>query len=594
MSAPTDEAITDTPALPEDAAGWRALLVQIPSARLLKDVRAATNLSRAILQGFRVGPEVVKNPVVIGRIVEAALHHPEFGRVLATEAALLSATTDAETKLIALTQIEKQEKPAPAPEPKEKDDSKLKDKLKELRSAIQAKEGQIAELQSHLNTLTRERDSARTEAETEKKARQNAEAVAERERRQRERESRRQEKTDKPVERPAADKPRVGSHQEPMPPTTTVPTAFEEAMRRLLNRGRYDAVTEICRELLATPNGSAQERGLAHGLAALALYGQGNHTEAEEQDRISISTCLDAGLIAPAAEAFGRLLAQGTSAVLRAPETALLTRLLALAQKLGHTNEVQIVFGRLRVTAPSGYARLRRALTDGKKHTALLDSLNSAAAASPTVGADETVALPVAGKTAATVTARLLAQAVDRGDENFITCARDGISTLRETNTALADALLEAVASLHPLAITPLTNDLPRAVIVDASNVARFNPDPLAEYLASPPPPSVANLLALRDQLLKRGFFPVLLIADANLRYHVDNRAAYMALLERGMVQEVPGGTSADVSLLAAARGHAAPLVTNDQMTSWGDAARRVERIAFDIGPGGRVTLLPV
>lgn len=592
MSAPTDEPASEPSPLPTDAAGWRALLAQIPPARLLKDVRSATNLSRGILQGFRVAPEVVKNPVVIGRIVEAALRHPEFGQVLAAEAALRSASNEAEVELTALT---KSEKPAPPTESqeKERDDSKLKDKLKELRNAIQAKEGQIAELQSQLTALARERDAAHVEFETEKKARLNAEAIAERERRQRERETRRQEKAEKPTERLSTEKARTNI-VDSTPPTAAVPVAFEEAMRRLLNRGRYEAVTEICRELLATPNGSAQERGLAHGLAALALYGQGNHTEAEEQDRTAVSTYLDAGLIASAAEAFGRLLAQGNSAVLRAPETALLTRLLALAQKLGQTDDVQTVFGRLRVTAPSGYARLRRALTDGKKHGALLASLNSAAAASPTVGADETVALPVAGKTAATVTARLLAQAVDKGDENFITCARYGISTLRETNSALADALLEAVATLHSLAIVPLTNDLPRPVVVDASNVARFNPDPLAEYLASPPPPSVANLLALRDQLLKRGYFPVLLIADANLRYHVDNRAAYMALLERGMVQEVPGGTSADVSLLASARSHAAPLVTNDQMTSWGEAARRVERIAFDIGPGGRVTLLPV
>jgi tetratricopeptide (TPR) repeat protein len=583
----SEPSLSDT-LLPEDAAGWRALLTHIPPTRLLKTIRADVGLARVILQGFRAGPEVMKNPVVIGRIIEMAQRHPVFGRVLAADAALTSVTTEAEAELAAVVKTEKTTLP---PEPREKDDSKLKEKLKELRSVIQAKEGQVTELQSQIVTLIRERDTARAEAETEKKARQSAEAAVERERRQRERESRRLEKPEKAEK---TEKARPGLLPEPPVPTPVVPAAFEAAMRRLLNRGRYDAVVETCRELLAIAEDSAIERGLAHGLAAQALYGLGSNADGEEQDRLAVSTYLDAGLIPPAAEAFARLLAHSNASILRAPETALLTRLLALAQKLGQADEVQVIFGRLRVTAPSGYARLRRALSEGKKHTALLASLTTAAATSPSVGADETVALPVVGKTAATVTPRLLAQAVDRGDENFVTCARDGITTLRETNAALVDALLAAVATLQPLAVVPLTNELPRPAVVDASNVARYNPDPLAAYLASQPPPAVANLLAVRDQLLRRGFFPVLLIADANLRYHVDDRAAYLALLERGIVQEVSGGTSADMALLAEARNHAAPLVSNDRMTSWGEAARRVERMTFDIGPNGRATIVPI
>jgi hypothetical protein len=376
----------------------------------------------------------------------------------------------------------------------------------------------------------------------------------------------------------------------PLPIAAALPSTFANAMHRLLNRGKYAVVAEVCREILSTSDGSAPERGLTHSLAALALYGLGQSVEGEEQDRLAVGAYLDGGLVSPATEAFGRLLAHGSATALRPAESAVLTRLLALAQKLGRTDEVQSVFDRLRVTAPAGFARLRKALAEGKKPGISLDP--PAGGPPPVqVGADELVALPVAGKTASTVTPRLLAQAVDRGDENFVTCARDGIHGLRENHPALADALLQAVVQLQPLAVVPLTNDLPRPVVVDASNVARFNPDPLAAYLPSPPPPAVGNLLALRDYLLKRGFFPVLLIADANLRYHVDNRAAYEALLERGIVQEVPGGTSADLALLTEARNHVAPLVSNDRMTTWGEQARRIERLGFDIGPGGRVLL---
>ncbi len=589
MSAETpDEApveitsLEDIP-LPEDAAGWRTLLAQIPPKQLLRDVRADANLSRAILQGFRVGAEVLKNPVVIGRIVEAAQRNPGFAQVLAANALIVAAQAE---------EAAAAEVPLPAPKPptissEPKEDPKLKEKLKELRSAVQARESQLTELQGQLAALQRERDTTRTELEAERKARQSAEITAEKEKRRAERESRRVEKPEKVAEAPRVRRELAPT---PAPVASALPAAFDDAMRRLLNRGKYSVVAEVCREILSTPEGSASERGLTHGLAALALYGLSQSTEGEEQDRLAVGAYLDAGLVSPAAEAFGRLLAHGNATTLRPAEGVVLTRLLALAQKLGHTDEVQSVFDRLRVTAPAGFARLRKALAEGKKPGI---SLDAPAGGLPTaqVGADEIVALPVAGKTASTVTPRLLAQAVDRGDENFITCARDGIQGLRESHPALADALLQAVVQIQPLAVVPLTNDLPRPVVVDASNVARFNPDPLAGYLPSPPPPSVGNLLALRDYLLKRGFFPVLLIADANLRYHVDNRAAYEALLERGIVQEVAGGTSADLALLTEARNHVAPLVSNDRMTTWGEQARRIERLGFDIVPGGRVLL---
>jgi hypothetical protein len=567
--------------LPEDAAAWRELLARIPARQLLKDIRANTALSRTILQGFRGGTvDVVRNPVVAQRILEAAQRNPMFARLLVAGANLTVAVEPAP--------LEKATPPAPGEPSIEKDDSKLKAKLKELRAAVQARESQLTELQSQLTTFGRERDGLRAELELERKARLAAEAATERERRQRERESRRAEKTEKSA------RTKIVAAAEPLPATSTtvVPAAFEEAMRRLLNRGRYDMVAEVCRELLATPEGSALERGVVHSLAALALHGLGSALQAEEQDRQAVGTYLDAGLVAPAAEAFGRLLAYSASPALKAPETALLTRLLALAQKLGAMDDVQAVFGRLRVTAPAGYARLRRALTDGKKHAHLLEALTEGAASTPTVGPDETVALPVTGKTAAVVTARLLVQAVERGDENFVTCARDGIGGLRGDQPALADGLLAAVATLQNLAVIPLTSELLRPVVVDASNVARHNPDPLAAYLPSPPPPAVANLLAMRDHLLRRGFFPVLLIADASLRHHVDDRAAYGALLERGCVQEVSAGTSADEVLIREARNRAAPLVTNDRLAEWGEAARRIERIGFDIAASGRVSLL--
>ena len=597
------DVLEDTPgdgvAAPEDAAGWRQLLAQLPPRLLLRDVQMDKGAARFIFQGFRGGPDALKNPVVTGRIVEIAQRNPGFARLLtlSAELALAADATGAGTEGSATAEVDS-ERPAPkavveSKEPKgQKEDPRLKEKLKELRTSVLAREARVAALEAQAAQLSRDLAAARAEAESERKGRKDAEAAADRERRQREREGRRPVKAPVPQSEPAAPKAAALPSVPAAPAAPPLPAAFEGAMRRLLNRGRYAVAGEICRELLLTEGLETAARGGVHGLHAAALYAQSLDAEGEEQDRHAIAAYLDAGLVVPAAEAFARLLSHGTGAPLRTPELTLLQRMLALAGKQKRMPQVQETLSRLRVTAPTGYARLRQALQDGKKHVGLLHSL-AEPGSGLRVSADETVALPVAGRTASTVTARRLVQAVERGDENFVTCARDGIEALRETDARLADALLEAVAQIHQVAVAPLTN-LTRPVVVDASNVARHNPDALAAYLPTAPPPSVRNLLALRDYLLRRGFFPVLMIADANLRHHVDDRPAYLALLERGIVREVPGGTSADETLLAEARSHVAPLVTNDRMTQWGEAVRRIERLGFDFYPGGNIVLDPL
>ena len=573
--------------LPEDAAGWRDLIASVPARILLRDINANKNYSRIIFQGFRGGVDVLKNPIVQGRIVELAQKNAVFGKLIALSARLNETVAEAQAELFSKEPTVEPECPA-----SETAQPKLKERVKEQRATILQKEARIKELEVQLGALNREREASKAELEAERKARKEAESAFERERRQRERESRRAVKPET-APAPTTNKPVLVAAAPTPVSAPPIPAAFDEAMRRVLNRGKYAAAAEVCRELLAAEGLESGARGAVHGLFADALYGQGLDAEGEEQDRLAVGALLDAGQVLAATEALGRLLAHGPNVPLKAPELALLQRLLAVTQKRGLMDDVQKTLSRLRVTAPTGYARLRKALLDGKKHAPLLKALAESASA-VCVTADETVALPVLGKTAATVTARRLLQAIESGDENFVTCARDGVETLRESNAALADALLEAVAALHPLAALPLTNPLPRPVVVDASNVARYNPDPLAAYLPAPPPASTGNLLAIRDFLWKRGYFPVLLVADANLRHHVDDKKAYIALVERGIVREVAGGTSADEKLLAEARGHVAPLVSNDRFSEFGDAVKRVERVAFEIFPGGIVVLNPL
>ena len=91
----------------------------------------------------------------------------------------------------------------------------------------------------------------------------------------------------------------------------------------------------------------------------------------------------------------------------------------------------------------------------------------------------------------------------------------------------------------------------------------------------------------MHDFLLLRGFFPVLMVADANLRFHVDDRAAYLALIEHGLVRETLPGTTADIALIDEAKRRNAPLVTNDRLWDWGEDAQTIERLGFGIFSNG-------
>ena len=268
---------------------------------------------------------------------------------------------------------------------------------------------------------------------------------------------------------------------------------------------------------------------------------------------------------------------------------------------MGQTDAVHDVLTHVRISSTEANRRLNAALSGGevaatvgpsvgRQRTGLLRQLTTPRA--KFVGHDEVIALPTATAQAATVTARSIVAAVDNGDAFYVASVRDGIRALQareEEDRTLAGALLEAVARIDALAALPFAQSANQPIVVDASNVARHNPDPLALTGVS----RVAYLLQMRDYLLRRGFFPVLMIADANLRFHVNDRPAYEALVARGIVRETPPGTSADEALIAEAQGYAAPLVTNDRLTDWNGRADHIERLNFALLPGG-ASLTPI
>ncbi|GEM_PF-1234488 len=596
---------------PADAAGWRALITSIPPRDLLRLVKESRPRQAAVFAGFRPTADALKNPVVLGRLVDEAMRHPAFGTALRERVPPPTAPSesDAANSLPSPPPPARPARPA-APAAESGTGSRLRDQLEKNRSLLKEKDQRIAELEALLADATRERDAARAEAEAANRARKAAETLADRERRQRERDARKaaaeleRRKAAPEPQAPAAQVQSVPVAPTPAPPAAAAP--FEEALRRLLSRGKFAAVAEVCREAIVrggVKDAPAAARATVYALYAEALYGQAEDNSdldrGAEQDLRAIVAFLDAGDVLRASRSLVRFLSEGTltRSQVVGDDITLLKRLVALAERTRQSEAVCTELLRLRLIAPQGFALLMRALDKGGQKLAAFRNSLALQGRARAVGADEVIGLPNAGSDLPSVTPRRLVEAVEAGDARFVLRVRDALSDLRRSPSAgIAEGMLSAVAEISRVAVYPYTSgtgsvnsDRPRAAIVDASNVARHDPDPLALT----PPPRVANLMRMRDYLLRRGFFPVLLVADASLRYHVDDRMTYESLIDRGVVVETPSGREADETLIAEARERDAILVSNDRLSEWGDAVRRIERFGFTLSTGG-VSLIPV
>jgi hypothetical protein len=596
------EVSEDTHPLPADAGEWRVYIASLPARdlfRLAQKDKDRTRIAR-LFAGFRPSSDLLKNPVVLTRFVEEAQKQPKFAEEILT----LSPPPAPDPPERPQTPSSSPEEPRSA----KSDTTALKAKLDAHRKSLREKDERIAALEFALNDAQRERDTLRAEADAAQAARVSAEAEAERQRHRRERETRRlEQKAADAAAKPSDAKAGGRDTPAPAPLTTSNAALFEDTMRRLLSRGRDAVVAEVCREallLLDDPAGrnayGRRAEGVVRSLLAESLASapsdrfsaEKQRQQSEEQERLALAAFLEAGDVAGAAESWARLVARrlgvGLPMTLKPNDAALLARMAALMERMDQSESVRAAFDRVRGTAPEVTSQLQSLFSSGgKKLAPLLQTL--AVGGKPGVGIrpEELIVLP----NTSGVTARRIVRAVDHGEAQYIGQVRAGLRALRERgregDAALAEALAATVTRIDPVAACPLLQKSePRPIVVDASNVARHDPDPLALK----PPPRVAVLRQMRDYLLRRGWFPVVLIADANLRFHVDDKPGYLALVEAGIVQETPPGTVADAVLIREAQELGAPLVTNDRLADWGDAAARLHRYGFGFFPGG-VTL---
>ncbi|HEY3474540.1 MAG TPA: hypothetical protein VGK56_08005 [Anaerolineales bacterium] len=100
-----------------------------------------------------------------------------------------------------------------------------------------------------------------------------------------------------------------------------------------------------------------------------------------------------------------------------------------------------------------------------------------------------------------------------------------------------------------------------RIAVVDGANVAYSE-------ISQKGDPKVANILAVRTVLEKKGYEPIV-ITDASLVYEIDDRPQLEALIADQDVRQVPAETDADYFIIETAREHDALIISNDQYESY-------------------------
>ena len=98
-------------------------------------------------------------------------------------------------------------------------------------------------------------------------------------------------------------------------------------------------------------------------------------------------------------------------------------------------------------------------------------------------------------------------------------------------------------------------------LIVDITNILNEDKDINGKL-------KVENIIKIRDAVRALGYIPEM-IADANMKYHLDNPLLYELLKKKGVVKDAPGGREADEFVLAIAKKENCKFLTNDMYSDY-------------------------
>jgi len=547
--------------------GWLARTRPATVLGLLKDPDHGFAVSRVFL-GFRADAKGYANPLVRSRLAQAAMKDAALADTLRE---LAGAEPDPAV-------VARPAHAAPAPD--------KPDPLIAVRAERDQRRRERDEARQALGQAQAERDAARKSLKALEAARDEAERLA---RKQADRISRLERQVAR-AEQTETRLLKALSEDKVSPPPSTparssqaVQAAVKDAavspwltaVRHLLDKSKFEQALALAEDVLKTDASDTD----ALDIAVRALEGKKDLRSAAVHARRLLGTYVSRSDAPAAAEALGRLLR-----LLPRPEGAEADARLFL-QSVSPTDGAAIEAGRLLLS------RLRGA--DPYTFGWLANIISAQTALAPVLmpppgalGPDDV--LPLKLGPGVTATARAVSAAVDRGDA-FVDAVRAALLALGATDPqthARVWAALEQAASDDPLRLVPVRRAPRGPALVDGSNVAWFDQESLVHGQ-----PRLRHLRAIRRALWARGFFPVVLYADANLPYFIDEPAALRVLRDGRELLLVDAGTVADEVLLRMAKLLGAPLVTNDRMEDW-DPEHEVTKMRYTISPGGEAHLL--
>lgn len=141
---------------------------------------------------------------------------------------------------------------------------------------------------------------------------------------------------------------------------------------------------------------------------------------------------------------------------------------------------------------------------------------------------------------------RLLSQGIKK---EFLTTLHNDISNL------------EQLMAIKPQLEKVQEKKSKNYLIIDITNILNEDKDVNGKL-------KVNNILKVRDAVLSLGYTPGM-IADASMRYHVDNSTHYDELKKKGMVKDAPAGKEADEFVLAIAKKENCKFLSNDMYNNY-------------------------
>ncbi len=581
----------DSPVTGEPESGDGGVLTPEEFQRQLRSIRPSdllavlrepkyALLAMAAFAGFRMNARALAQPLVLRRLAQDGLEIPEF---IARANSLAAQAPPAEPEQ---KSTEPDQKPADQECPPEARDAaelarererrreereRSRQKIQSAREEIAALRAEIQDLHEALTEANRKRDDLSKALETralqaERLERRLARTKAERDALL---------SSASAVRKPAPAKPYSA------PVIAPAESSFwAEAVARIVTRNNPRIALKIVNDVLRHSPRDVDALKVAQEAAA-----QQDDAEAAAQMAFALAeAALEKGLIVTAFDGVVRLLAS-------APDSKLLDELSRpliagirdatqgeLEEAAGHINHLQVI-------QPKAYERLTTLI----RKFAPADAARALAPPKAALGLNAPLGLPELPASIASVTAKQIVGAINANETETVAAVRASLAALKAIDPRRHAEVVEAILQAgegDESCLAPLLKQPRAPAVLDASNAAWFDQESLSDGRAR-----LRHIVELRRVLRVRGYFPVVLIADAPLPYTIDQPDELRAMIDRNELTRVDKGVDADEVLIREALRLRGPLVTNDYMSDW-DPEGNVHKIRFGIPATGNAYLL--